>query len=183
MAAPLVVLTVLFAVDRAQAHLAPLTWEKLPLAYPIGAVEEAQGGMAGGKLYLFGGYNTTGAKTGTLAGPLNPLPYAFALNPDTNSFQPIAPLSSAGIEQPFTHAGTTTDGRYFYFVGGVVLKNPAYPAKGIVDGSRRVYATTPSPTPTAACPTCPSRVLPAAPSCCPNAASCTSSAVPTPTRR
>src|SRR4051794_4999094 len=124
----------------ASAHVPRVRWhEATSLRYPMGDVEEVQGGAAAGRLFLFGGYNTTGARTGLYAGPLDPLPYAFSLDPATGGWRRLPSLDTAPIVQPFTHAGTTTDGASFWFVGGEILRDVRRPRRGVVSGSRYVY--------------------------------------------
>src|SRR4051794_16116528 len=72
---------VVVGAGAASADLPQLTWTKLPQRYPVGNIEEAQGGVANGRLYVFGGFDTNGARTGTYAGPLDPLPDAYAFDP------------------------------------------------------------------------------------------------------
>src|SRR3954447_10606331 len=91
----------LLVASGAGAHVPPLHWKTLPVHYPGGEIEEGQGGAAGGKLYVFGGFLTTGARHGPRSGPLVPLADAYAFDPAPGSFRRLAPLTSAPVDLPF----------------------------------------------------------------------------------
>jgi N-acetylneuraminic acid mutarotase len=105
----------LLALAPAHAAAAPATWTGIAwnttFAQPH-AASEAQGLALGGKLYSFGGFDSTKACC-------TPTSRAFRMDPATG-WTPLAPMppengtSFGGI----SHAGLATDGTYIYWAGG-----------------------------------------------------------------
>ncbi len=88
-----------------------LTWQ--PTALPPYGVAEAQSVSLDGKLYVFGGFDSTYRCC-------RPTDRTFVFDPAASTWQPLAPLPPmngtgyGGV----THAGFTTDGQDIYFAGG-----------------------------------------------------------------
>ena len=99
---------------------------------------EAQGAVVDGKLYSFGGFDSTKSCC-------TPTDRAYSFDPSSNSWSAIAPLpflagnnaTGGGV----THAGTTTDGTFIYFAGGYIASSPG---SGQTFGTRQVWRYNPS---------------------------------------
>lgn len=89
---------------------APITWQEVAAA-PL-ARFEGQSAVAGGKLYVFGGYTD-----GSI------LPKSFEAHVYDPSADTWARLPD--MPRPLTHAGTATDGKNIYLAGGVVGSDDA----------------------------------------------------------
>lgn len=88
-----------------------LTWRtSTPQPY---SVAEANGLALGGKLYSFGGFDST-------KGCCTPTDRAYAFNPASETWASLAPMPPMnGTEHGgVTHAGIATDGELIYFAGG-----------------------------------------------------------------
>ncbi|WP_412028963.1 NPCBM/NEW2 domain-containing protein [Deinococcus yunweiensis] len=79
-------------------------------AQPVG-VSEAQGEMVGGKLYVFGGFDS-------LKSCCTPTNRAQVFDPATNTWTPLKAMPGTGV----THTGMATDGTNIYYAGGYVGK-------------------------------------------------------------
>ena len=90
---------------------------------------EAQGAVVGGKLYVFGGFDSTKACC-------TPTRRAFVYDPTTNAWTPIADLPK-GV----THAGMATDGTDIFYAGGYI-ENAAQ--TGQIFGTREVWRYSPA---------------------------------------
>lgn len=88
-----------------------LTWEKVA-SQPY-KVAEAQGEVMNGKLYVFGGFDST-------KGCCTPTARAQVYDPDQNTWTAIAdmPPMNGTPHGGVTHAGMATDGEDIYFAGG-----------------------------------------------------------------
>ncbi len=88
-----------------------LTWETVaPQPYKVA---EAQGEVVNGKLYVFGGFDST-------KGCCTPTARAYVYDPAQNTWTPIQdmpPMNGTGYGG-VTHAGMATDGEDIYFAGG-----------------------------------------------------------------
>lgn len=82
----------------------PLSWQSRANA-PI-ALAEAQSVVAGGKLFVFGGYDVT-------TPDYQPTNASEAFDPSSNTWTTLAPMPAAE-----THMGVATDGAYIYVAGG-----------------------------------------------------------------
>ncbi|WP_240741615.1 NPCBM/NEW2 domain-containing protein [Deinococcus sp. KSM4-11] len=72
-------------------------------------VSEAQGEFVGGKLYVFGGFDS-------LKNCCTPTDRVNAYDPVTNTWAKKNVMPTHGV----THAGMTTDGQFIYFAGGYI---------------------------------------------------------------
>jgi N-acetylneuraminic acid mutarotase len=89
------------------------------------AVAEAQGRAVGGKLYVFGGFDS-------LKSCCTPTDRAQRYDPATNVWTPLSPMPDRGV----THAGMATDGKDIYYAGGYIA-NSTWTAQ--VYGTRAVW--------------------------------------------
>lgn len=79
-------------------------------AQPVG-VSEAQGEVVGGKLYVFGGFDS-------LKSCCTPTNRAQVYDPAANTWTPLKAMPGTGV----THTGMATDGTRIYYAGGYVGK-------------------------------------------------------------
>lgn len=95
----------------AEGAFSELAWQ--PAALPPFGVAEGQSVSLNGKLYVFGGFDSTFRCC-------RPTDRTFAFDPAAGTWQPLAPLPPMnGTEYGgVTHAGLTTDGSDIYFAGG-----------------------------------------------------------------
>ena len=95
-------------------------------------VYDAHAKVVGGKLYSFGGYDTTvsGGR------PTTPTGRSFVYDPASDTWTPIASLPGGGL----THAGIATDGTNIFIVGGYP-KDAA--GTGEVHGTTKAWKYTP----------------------------------------
>ena len=123
---------------------------------------EAQGAVVGGKLYVFGGFDSTKPCC-------TPTRRAFVYDPTANAWTPIADLPK-GV----THAGMATDGTDIFYAGGYI-ENAAQ--TGQIFGTREVWRYSPATNAYTALPVSRSSARAASSSC--SAGSCTTSAART----
>jgi N-acetylneuraminic acid mutarotase len=94
---------------------------------------EGQSAVVGGKLYSFGGFDSTKACC-------TPTDRAYVYTPGTNQWTVIAPLPFiAGNGQTgggVTHAGIATDGTNIFLAGGYIAQSPG---SGQVFGTKQVW--------------------------------------------
>lgn len=90
---------------------AGLTW-RTSTPQPYG-VAEANGLALGGKLYSFGGFDST-------KGCCTPTDRAYVFDPASETWAPLAPMPAMNgtVYGGVTHAGIATDGEMIYFAGG-----------------------------------------------------------------
>lgn len=88
-----------------------LTWQ--PTTLPPFGVAEGQGVSLGGKLYVFGGFDSTYRCC-------RPTDRTFVFDPAAATWGPLAPLPpmNGTAYGGVTHAGFTTDGQNIFFAGG-----------------------------------------------------------------
>lgn len=105
------VVTVSGAEVGAGGAFSELAWR--PTALPPFGIAEGQSVSLSGKLYIFGGFDSTFRCC-------RPTDRTFAFDPAAATWQPLAPLPPMnGTEYGgVTHAGFTTDGTDIYFAGG-----------------------------------------------------------------
>lgn len=94
---------------------------------------EGQSAVVGGKLYSFGGFDSTRSCC-------TPTDRAFAYTPGTDRWDPIAPLpfiaSDGQTGGGVTHAGIATDGTNIFLAGGYIARSPG---SGQVFGTKQVW--------------------------------------------
>ena len=88
-------------------------------------MSEAQGRAVGGRLYVFGGFDS-------LKNCCVPTDRAQRYDPATNVWTPLRPMPNGGV----THAGMATDGQNIYYAGGYVA-NSSW--TGQIFGTRAVW--------------------------------------------
>ncbi len=101
------------------------TYQYTDIASQSNTVAEAQGRAVGGKLYVFGGFDSTKSCC-------TPTDRAQRYDPATNVWTALRPMPDKGA----THAGMATDGTDIYYAGGYVA-NAAW--TGQIFGTRAVW--------------------------------------------
>ncbi|MBB5366268.1 NPCBM/NEW2 domain-containing protein [Deinococcus humi] len=101
------------------------TYQYTGIAAQPNTVAEAQGRAVGGKLYVFGGFDSRKSCC-------TPTDRAQGYDPATNVWTPLSPMPERGA----THAGMATDGKDIYYAGGYVA-NAAW--TGQIFGTRAVW--------------------------------------------
>lgn len=106
-----------------------LTWA--PAAAQPHRVAEAQGIALGGKLYVFGGFDSQSSCC-------TPTERAQVYDPEADSWTPLAPLPPMNDTEHggVTHAGTATDGTDIFLVGGYTSNNSG---TGQIFGTREAW--------------------------------------------
>lgn len=125
------VVTVSAGSSGANGAFSELTWQ--PAAAPPYGVSEGQGISLGGKLYVFGGFDSESPYP-----CCRPTDRTYVFDPQADSWQPLAPLPpmNGTAYGGVNHAGFTTDGQDIFFAGGYTSNEKN---KGHIFGTAEVW--------------------------------------------